>query len=197
MKKNVRRVLATALTFCLGTVCCMPNSINVKAENPIVQTMYTADPSPLVVGDTMYVYTTRDERRETASEEWSFMNEWRCFSTKDMVNWTDHGQIAHAETFDKAESNKENWRAWAQHVVMKPVLEDGQWKNKYYLFAPFNGTKIDVAVSDNPWGPFEDATPGKYLIDGGWDGGNIDPAVFIDDHGNPDDVQNYDVYLLG
>lgn len=191
MKKNVKRVLATALTFCLGTVCCMPNSISVKAENPIVQTMYTADPSPLVVGDTMYVYTTRDERRETASEEWSFMNEWRCFSTKDMVNWTDHGQIAHAETFD----GEKNWRAWAQHVVMKPVLEDGQWKNKYYLFAPFNGTKIDVAVSDNPWGPFEDATPGKYLIDGGWDGGNIDPAVFIDDHGNPDDVQNYDVYL--
>ena len=195
MKKNVRRVLATVLAFCLGTVCCMPNSINVKAENPIVQTMYTADPSPLVVGDTMYVYTTRDERRETASEEWSFMNEWRCFSTKDMVNWTDHGQIAHAETFDKVESNKENWRAWAQHVVMKPVFEDGQWKNKYYLFAPFNGTKIDVAVSDNPWGPFEDATPGKYLIDGGWDGGNIDPTVFIDNHGNPDDVQNYDVYL--
>ena len=49
MKKNVRRVLATVLAFCLGTVCCMPNSINVKAENPIVQTMYTADPSPLVV----------------------------------------------------------------------------------------------------------------------------------------------------
>lgn len=83
--------------------------------------MYTADPSPLVVGDTMYVYTTRDERRETASTEWSLMNEWRCFSTKDMVNWTDHGQIAHAETFD----GDENWRAWAQHVVTKPVVENG------------------------------------------------------------------------
>ncbi len=193
MKKHWKRILAGSLAVCLSTLCIMPDSIRVEAENPIVQTMYTADPSPLVVGDTMYVYTTRDERRESASTEWSLMNEWRCFSTKDMVNWTDHGQIAHAETFDR--DGEKNWRAWAQHVVMKPVVEDGVQKNKYYLFAPFNGTKIDVAVSDNPWGPFEDATPGKYLIDGGWDGGNIDPAVFVEDHGNPDDVENYDYYL--
>jgi hypothetical protein len=93
------------------------------------------------------------------------MNEWRCFSTKDMVNWTDHGQIAHAKTFDL--DGEKNWRAWAQHVVTKPVFEDGEWKNKYYLFAPFNGTKIDVAVSDNPWGPFEDATPGISLMAAG------------------------------
>lgn len=191
MKHVLRRVMAGMVISCMGILCGMPDGVAVRAENPIVQTIYTADPSPVVVGDTLYVYTTRDERRETASKEWSLMNEWRCFSTKDMVNWTDHGQIAHAETFD----GDKNWRAWAQHVVRKPVLEDGVWKDKYYLFAPFNGTKIDVAVSDNPWGPFEDATPGKYLIDGGWDGGNIDPAVLIDDHGNPDDVANYDVYL--
>lgn len=191
MKKQFKRILAASLAICMGTLCSIPGSKSVKAENPIVQTMYTADPSPLVVGDTLYVYTTRDERRETASTEWSLMNEWRCFSTKDMINWTDHGQIAHAETFD----GTKNWRAWAQHVVTKPVFENGEWKNKYYLFAPFNGTKIDVAVSDNPWGPFEDATPGKYLIDGGWDGGNIDPAVLVEDHGNPDDIANYDYYL--
>lgn len=191
MKHILKRALAVMLVFCMGIVCALPEGATVKAENPIVQTLYTADPSPLVVGDTLYVYTTRDERRESATDDWSLMNEWRCFSTKDMVNWTDHGQIAHAETFD----GDKNWRAWAQHVVKKPVLENGVWKDKYYLFAPFNGTKIDVAVSDNPWGPFEDATPGKYLIDGGWDGGNIDPAVLIDDHGNPDDVDNYDIYL--
>lgn len=191
MRRYLKRMLAVSLAVCIGTLCSMPDSIYVKAENPIVQTMYTADPSPIVVGDTLYVYTTRDERRETASTEWSLMNEWRCFSTKDMVNWTDHGQIAHAETFN----GTKNWRAWAQHVVTKPVFEDGEWKNKYYLFAPFNGTKIDVAVSDNPWGPFEDATPGKYLIDGGWGGGNIDPTVLVEDHGNPEDVENYDYYL--
>lgn len=194
MRRHLKKILAASLAVCMGVLCSMPNGISVKAENPIVQTMYTADPSPLVVGDTLYVYTTRDERRETASTEWSLMNEWRCFSTKDMANWTDHGQIAHAKTFD-GKDDEDNWRAWAQHVIEKPVLEDGVWKKKYYLFAPFNGTKIDVAVADNPWGPFEDATPGKYLIDGGWDGGNIDPAVLVEDHGNPDDYANYDYYL--
>lgn len=99
------------------------------------------------------------------------MNEWRCYSTKDMVNWTDHGQIAHAQTFDKESKSKENWRAWAQQVVEMPIKENGTWVKKYFLFAPFNGTKIDVAVADKPEGPFQDATPGKYLIDGGWDGG--------------------------
>lgn len=145
----------------------------------------------------MYVYTTRDELREQAYNDWSYMNEWRCYATKDMINWTDMGQIAHAQTFNKESSSaKENWRAWAQQVVSMPIKQDdGTWVTKYFLFAPFNGTKIDVAVADNPWGPFEDATPGTYLIDGGWDGGNIDPTVYIEDHGNPDDYENYDVYL--
>lgn len=192
MKKYIKSIIAvcTALALCCGGIY-MPQ-VSVKAENPIVQTIYTADPSPLVVGDTIYVYTTHDERRETKSDDWSLMNEWRCFSSKDMVNWTDHGQIAHPETFD----GTGNWRAWAQHVVKIPVqVEGGRWEDRYYLFAPFNGTKIDVAVSENPWGPFEDATPGKYLIDGDWGGGNIDPAVYIEDHGRPDDVANYDIYL--
>lgn len=74
MKRYFKRILAVSLAVCMGTLCGMPGSINVKAENPIVQTMYTADPSPIVVGDTLYVYTTRDERRETASTEWSLMN---------------------------------------------------------------------------------------------------------------------------
>lgn len=168
----------------------------VKAENPVVQTMYTADPAPLVVGDTMYVYTTRDDLKESCIDDWSYMNEWRCFATKDMINYTDMGMIAHAMTFDKEDKNNENWRAWAPQAFEMPIKdENGNWVKKYFLCAPFNGTKIDLAVADNPWGPFEDYTPGKYLIDGGWGGGNIDPTVYIEDHGNPDDYENYDVYL--
>ncbi len=192
MRKHIKSILAACMSFTLMCGSIYIPQVSVKAENPIVQTIYTADPSPLVVGDTIYVYTTRDERRDSKTDDWSLMNEWRCFSSKDMVNWTDHGQIAHAETFD----GTGNWRAWAQHVVkLKTQVEGGRWEDRYYLVAPFNGTKIDVAVSENPWGPFVDATPGKYLIDGGWGGGNIDPAVYIEDHGNPDDVENYDIYL--
>ena len=54
MKRYFKRILAVSLAVCIGTLCCMPNSINVKAEKPIVKTMYTADPSPIVVGDTLY-----------------------------------------------------------------------------------------------------------------------------------------------
>jgi hypothetical protein len=166
-----------------------------QAENPIIQTMYTADPAPLVEGDTMYVITTRDELKETAYDDWSYMNEWHCFSTKDMVNYTDLGQIAHAETFDKVDRNRENYRAWAHQVVKVPIQNGGLWEDKYFLVAPFSGTKIDVAVADNPWGPYEDATPGKFLIDGGWGGGNIDPTIYIEDHGHPEDPAGYDIYM--
>ena len=32
-----------------------------SADNPVVQTYFTADPSPLVVGDTLYLITSHDE----------------------------------------------------------------------------------------------------------------------------------------
>lgn len=197
MSRFLKKCICAAVIAALSIPMASFGSKSVKAENPIIQTVYTADPSPLVVGDTLYVYTTHDELKEQAYDDWSYMNEWRCYSTTDMINWTDRGQIAHARTFDKESNSQENWRAWAQQVVEMPIYDSdtGQWVKKYFLFAPFNGTKIDVAVSDNPWGPFEDATPGKYLIDGGWGGGNIDPTVYIEDHGNPDDYENYDVYL--
>lgn len=190
MKKKLWKRLLVFVTVCACAVNYQLPAKEVKAENPIVQTYYTADPAPLVVGDTIYVYTTRDEQRESGTKEWSLMNEWRCYSSKDMINWTDHGQIAHAETFN----GKKNWRAWAAQCVMRPVLVDGEWKDKYFFYTCFNGNKIDVAVADHPWGPFVDATPNSYLIDNSsWDA--IDPTVYIDDHGHPEDKANYDAYM--
>ncbi len=194
MRKIFRKLIGItlAVAIALPVTAIMPEKAD--AENPLIQTTYTADPAPLVVGDTLYLYTTHDELRETKYDDWSYMNDWRCYSTTDMVNWTDHGQIAHAHTFD---GGTNNWRAWAHQVVEVPIHEitTGKWVKKYFLVAPFNGTKIDVAVADSPTGPFFDATPGKYLIDGGWGGGNIDPTIFIEDHGNPEDYENYDIYM--
>jgi len=31
------------------------------SQNPIIQTIYTADPAPMVHNDTVYLYTTHDE----------------------------------------------------------------------------------------------------------------------------------------
>lgn len=138
------------------------------AENPIVQTCYTTDPAPMVSGDRLYVYTGHDE--DNADFFW--MQEWRVYSTEDMVNWTDHGSPLAIEDFSWADD-----RAWAPQCVER--------NGKFYLYVPIHskisGTMaIGVAVGDSPTGPFKDAI-GAPLADGSWD--YIDPTVFIDDDG--------------
>lgn len=140
----------------------------VNAQNPIVQTNYTADPAPMVYNDKVYLYTSHDEDNST----WFVMNDWRVYTTEDMMNWTDHGVVASYKTFAWAKGD-----AWAIQVVER----DG----KFYLYAPVtsginNRPAIGVAVSDSPYGPFYDAL-GKPLVQGDW--GDIDPTVFIDDDG--------------
>lgn len=44
-----------------------------KADNPIVQHVYTADPAPLVHNGRVYLYTGHDEDGST----WFTMKEWR------------------------------------------------------------------------------------------------------------------------
>ena len=43
-----------------------------KAQNPIVQTMYTADPAPMVYNGKLYLYTSHDEDNSS----WFVMNNW-------------------------------------------------------------------------------------------------------------------------
>src|SRR5512147_1067159 len=73
--------LATALML-----CCMVGIPSVAlADNPIVQTNYTADPAPMVYDGRLYVYTTHDE--DVTVNNFYTMNDWRLYSTVDMVNW--------------------------------------------------------------------------------------------------------------
>ena len=71
-----------------------------KADNPIVQTIYSTDPAPMVYKDTLYVYTGHDED----GAKYYDMRDWHCYSTKDMVNWTDHGTVCSLNTFSWAKS---------------------------------------------------------------------------------------------
>lgn len=139
------------------------------ADNPIVQTNYTADPAPMVYNDTCYLYTSHDE--DTIVNNFFTMNEWKCYSSKDMVNWTDHGTPLAYTDFSWAKGD-----AWAGQCIPR--------NGKFYYYVPMTaksgGTSIGVAVSDSPTGPFKDAI-GKPLIAPGY--GNIDPTVFIDDNG--------------
>lgn len=53
---------------------------------------YGGDPSVLVVGDTLYLYTGHD----TATGNAYVIPEYQCYSTKDMVNWTYEGVVLNA-----------------------------------------------------------------------------------------------------
>jgi arabinoxylan arabinofuranohydrolase len=138
-----------------------------RAINPIIQTIYTADPAPLVVGDTLYLYTGHDEDKST----WFTMKNWHVFSTRDMVNWTDLGSPLSLKTFAWVKDS-----AWAGQTIER----DG----KFYWYVPMEqasgGMAIGVAVGPSPTGPFKDALGMPLVFD---KFGDIDPTVFIDDDG--------------
>jgi len=160
MKMRVSTIPALIL------IALLPSKL--KADNPIVQTNYTADPAPMVDKGTVYLYTTHDEDKTVRN--FFTMNDWRCYSSTDMVNWTDHGAIFNFKDFSWARGD-----AWAGQCVFR--------NGKYYFYVPVNqkngGNAIGVVVSDSPTGPFKDAL-GKPLLVGY---GYIDPTVYIDNDG--------------
>ena len=84
-----------------------------QAQNPIVQTCFSTDPAPMVAGDRLYVFTGHDEEKA----DFFWMNEWRCFSTSDMVNWTDHGAPLSQCDFAWADD-----RAWAPQCILASLV---------------------------------------------------------------------------
>lgn len=140
------------------------------AQNPIIQTYFTADPAPMVHDGTVYLYTTHDED-ETVDNFFTMYN-WRCYSTTDMVNWTDHGAVASLEDF--AWSDKTNG-AWAPQCIER--------NGKFYLYCPIHGDGIGVLVADSPTGPFLDPLGHRLIVDSENIWHDIDPTVFINHDG--------------
>ncbi len=145
-------------------------SFSSVAQRPVIQTNFTPDPAPMVYDDTFYIYTGHDEDGEHNE---FVMNEWRVYSSKDMVNWTDHGSPMSLDTFKWAE-----WGAWASQCVER----DGKFF--WYVCCVDKATHdmaIGVAVAESPTGPFMDAV-GAPLVSG--PGGYIDPTVFVEPNGD-------------
>lgn len=146
--------------------------------NPIIRDKFTADPTALVCGDTVYLYTGHDEPPEGVDDY--VMNDWLCFSSRDMVTWQDHGVLLKATDFAWASGD-----AFASKVIEK--------EGKFYWYvavshALIKGTAIGVAVADTPYGPFIDAR-GSALISSDMipetddNKANLDPTVIIDNSG--------------
>lgn len=140
------------------------------AQNPIIQHTFTADPAPLVHGDTLYLYTGHDE--DEAPKSHFIMYDYLCFSTTDMVNWTAHAPVA--DTRDLPYGGNAN--------AAQAIYRNGKC---YFYISPVG---VIVLESESPYGPFKDAL-GRQLIHPdmtnysghGWE--DIDPTVFIDDDG--------------
>ncbi|GLY07741.1 family 43 glycosylhydrolase [Actinoplanes sp. NBRC 101535] len=168
----VRRSLAVTATALLAvTLAAAP----ADAANPIITSIYTADPAPLVVGNTMYIHAGRDEA--PAGTNNFVMREWHVLSSTDAQTWTDNGARANIGTFAWAGAD-----AWAGEVEPR--------NGKYYWYTSVNGNgpgwmNIGVAVGDSPLGPFTDAKGGPLISDStpNSSGLNIDPTVFVDDDG--------------
>src|SRR5690606_18209967 len=135
MYMRLKHQLAKRLPLCAGVLALWP--AQAFADNPIVQTQYTADPAPMVYDGKVYLYTSHDE--DQTVNNFYTMNDWHLYVTEDMVNWTDLGSPAGgAETFSWFTDN-----AWAPQGIER--------NGTFYLYLPINnntGAKIGVAVSD-------------------------------------------------
>lgn len=168
-----RRAAGAAFLLILALVAALPATAQKKQKaalppfNPVIQTKYTADPAPVVIRDTVFLYTSHDESDATGF----LMKNWMLYTTTDMVNYTDHGIVASLEDFAWARHDN---GAWAPQVIER----DG----KYFMYCPVHGHGIGVLVADSPYGPFHDPL-GQPLVwqKEHWE--DIDPTVWIDDDG--------------
>lgn len=143
-----------------------------NAQNPIIQTKFTADPAPMVYNDTVYLYAGHDEDDAIGFK----MLNWMLYTSTDMVNWTEHGVIAGVKEPFKTFAWADGHSAWAPQCIAR--------NGKFYFYCPtiyLGKMAIGVAVSTSPYGPFTDAI-GKPLISRS-NPSDYDPSVFIDDDG--------------
>ena len=177
MKKAINQSRLRLLVTSAVVVANTAFGIICYADNPIIQTKYTADPDPVVYDDVVYLFTSHDE--DDARGHSFKMKNWMVYTTTDMINWTDHGIVAGIEepynTFSWVDRNSNS--AWAP----KAITRNGKW----YLYVCFVYKRhlcIGVAVADNPFGPYVDPL-GKPLIYGNTPANDYDPAPIIDDDG--------------
>lgn len=154
-------------------------------HNPMYTQRYGADPCAMIYDDEVFIYMTNDQQEfdvhPNQDNSYGNINTINCISSKDLVNWTDHGVMKVA----KRGSGPASWAScsWAPTACHKVV--DG--KEKFFLYFANNGSGIGVVTSDCPWGPWKDPI-GKELISRNTPNcSNVtwlfDPAVLVDDDG--------------
>ena len=133
--------------------------------NPVLpKNHFVPDSEARVMPDgRLYVYGSYD-----LSGNMSYCSDiLHVFSTDDLVNWTDHGVSFSTKCIPWA---KEDSLLYAPDCIHR--------NGKYYLYFCLSDGAEGVAVSNFPYGPFENAEKIDYAS-----GDGIDPAIFVDDDG--------------
>ncbi|HEY6955713.1 MAG TPA: family 43 glycosylhydrolase, partial [Flavisolibacter sp.] len=150
------------------------DELNARAiSQPLVNHIYTADPSAHVFNGKIYIYPSHDIDAGDAFDDLGShfaMEDYHVLSMEQPGSkTTDNGLALHVRDVPWAER-----QMWAPDATEK----DG----KFFLFFPakdYDGIfRIGVAISDSPIGPFKarpEAIKGSF---------SIDPAVFKDDDGS-------------
>lgn len=145
-----------------------------NAKNPIIASIFTADPSAHVWEDgRIYIYASHDMDPPRGCD---LMDRYHVFSSDDLANWVDEGEILRSD--DVSWGRPEGGFMWAP---------DCAYRNGTYFFyyphpsgSDWNDTwKIGVATSDKPASGFVD----RGYIEGLGGFAMIDPCVFQDDDG--------------
>ena len=154
-----------------GIVICLTSAM---AQNPIIRTQYSADPTARVFNGKIYLYPSHDIKApEGQRQDWFCMEDYHVFSSDDLMEWTDHGVIV---TQNKVPwVRPDSYSMWAPDCVER--------NGKYYFYFPSapaagGGFAVGVAIADKPEGPY---TPEPQPIKGI---GGIDPCVLQASDGN-------------
>ncbi|MBN2341674.1 MAG: glycoside hydrolase family 43 protein [Deltaproteobacteria bacterium] len=139
-------------------------------KKPLIDGIYTADPSAHVFDGKLYIYPSHDQDDDgthAGDADAYNMVDYHVFSMEQATGpVTDHGVALRVSDIP-----------WVSRQLWAP---DAAYKNDtYFLYFPARDRRgifrIGVAVSDSPTGPFiADPAP----IEGSF---SIDPAVFVDD----------------
>lgn len=147
------------------------------AQNPLIQHMYSADPTARVFGDSVYLYPSHDiiATEGHGRVGWFCMEDYHVFSSANLTTWIDRGTVVSQNEVPWVKPN--SYSMWAPDCIYR--------NGKYYFYFPSTvkdtsngkGFAIGVAIADNPAGPYNPETKPIEKVHG------IDPNVFIDKDG--------------
>ncbi len=172
--KNQKYLILSCLLWSLGILSAwsQPTAGQKPISQPLISTIYTADPSAHVFGGKIYIYPSHDIESGTKEDDEGGHFDMKDYHILSMDHIggpvTDHGVALNISSI-----------SWAGRQLWAP---DAAYKNGlYYLYFPVKDKqdvfRIGVATSTKPTGPFR---PEPQPMAGTY---SIDPCVFQDTDG--------------